>query len=572
MTSPADKRRWLDAFVLAAIAAAAALLRYWRIGYRPLSTDETLTTLISTGHSFQDVPIGHAWPLAHLPALFSPVYGQGAGDIARTLADPRMHHAHPPLFYVLEYAWISVSRPDAAGLAVAMRILPALFGVIVVALTFGLAREVAGRRAAFAAALIMAVSPLGVQLSQDARNYTLPLMFVVASLWALAAIVLRRSSGRATPAPLWLAWIDANALACYSHYFAVLSLTAQGLAMLWLLRDDSTGMSRADRRGLRTRIVAGLLAAIGLAAPLAQTLVRDYSRVSLGTSDNEWMRPESLAQPLAELASGWVSMLAPVPNEAMPRGLLLIAVVMIAMCAVAVAVAVSSSGRRQRRVQNAATRLLGLFAVIVLAELTVIVYGLQKDVFRYWRYHFVYFPAVVEQIAAGFTTRDSAERARRAWPARLGVVGLVIAGITGCVISAYGYGFQEPFQSRRIARDITSSGASTLTVMGGDSFLTTAMALGIAREIEMAAPGGFGSFGYMPWPRENSASWPGTLTGASNLPDELWLIHRPNGSVFPASVVVEADAATGSATCTAGSEGSRWTGLEYQRYRCAVSR
>jgi mannosyltransferase len=148
----------------------------------------------------------------------------------------------PPLWYVLIWAW---SRVFGTG-ALALRLPSAVFGVATVAVAWGIGRELTGRRAtAIAAAAFVAVNPLFVWYSQEARAYGL---FVLTS--ALAMLCFLRARREPTPGRLAAFAVTAS-LALLSHYFAAF-LLAPMIVML-LMRGRLTGRGgealqrRADR-------------------------------------------------------------------------------------------------------------------------------------------------------------------------------------------------------------------------------------------------------------------------------------------------------------------------------------
>jgi len=86
-----------------------------------------------------------------------------------------------PLFF-----WLERQMVDAFGTSeFALRLLPALLGIASVPLLYLLFRRAAGERAAFWAALLMALSPWHVFWSQNARYYTL-LLVIALFLYRLA--------------------------------------------------------------------------------------------------------------------------------------------------------------------------------------------------------------------------------------------------------------------------------------------------------------------------------------------------------------------------------------------------
>ncbi len=150
----------------------------------------------------------------------------------------------PPLWYVLIWG---CSRVLGSG-AVALRSLSAVAGVLTVPVAWAIGAELAGRRAAIVTAALVAVNPLFVWYSQEARAYAL---FVLLS--AVAMLCFLRAEREPTPRRL-LAFALSGALALLSHYFAVFLLAPMAL---WLLR-------RRERLRVTLPAVAAL-GAVGIA-------------------------------------------------------------------------------------------------------------------------------------------------------------------------------------------------------------------------------------------------------------------------------------------------------------------
>ncbi len=154
----------------------------------------------------------------------------------------------PPLWYVLDWA---DSRMLGTG-AVALRLLSALAGVATVPVAWAIGRELTGRRAtAIATAALVAVNPLLVWYSQEARAYAL---FVL--LAALAMLCFLRALREPTPRRM-AAFALSGALALLTHYFAVFLLVPM---VIWLASD------RARRRTALPALGALVLVGLALAA------------------------------------------------------------------------------------------------------------------------------------------------------------------------------------------------------------------------------------------------------------------------------------------------------------------
>ena len=180
----------------------------------------------------------------------------------------------PPLYYAVAWVWTQVTGTGEFGL----RSISALAGVATVPVAYLAALELRGRRAGLMAAALVAVNPMLLWYSQEARAYSLfVLLCAVSLLYCVRA--LRR--GRRRDVVLWGV---ASGLALATHYFAVFPIAAEAL---WLLR--------RRRRGSLPGL--GIVGLSGLAlAPLA------VHQMSIGHA--EWIGNFSLGHRLEALLGG----------------------------------------------------------------------------------------------------------------------------------------------------------------------------------------------------------------------------------------------------------------------------
>ena len=155
----------------------------------------------------------------------------------------------PPLYYLLGWLWTHVFGTGEVGL----RSLSALVGTAAIPVVWALGRRIGGEPAGLVAAAIVAVNPMLVWFSQEARAYALLVL-----LAALAALLWLRALERPTPGRA-VAWGIVAGLAVATHYYAIFLV---GPMASWLA---------LRLPGARTRGAA--LAPLGLAlvalAPLA---------------------------------------------------------------------------------------------------------------------------------------------------------------------------------------------------------------------------------------------------------------------------------------------------------------
>jgi hypothetical protein len=199
-------------WIVAGLSLLAAILRFATLGVQSLHHDEIVTVGRILGGSF----------------------GQAMEGV-------RDSESAPPLYYALAWGWTQLAGTGEFGL----RSLSALAGVATVPVAYLLGAELRDRRAGIAAAALVAVNPMLLWYSQEARGYSL-----FALLCAVSALYFVRSLDRGRGRDLtW--WGVFSALALATHYFAVFPIAVEAA---WLLRRRG----REAARGLWVLILAGL--------------------------------------------------------------------------------------------------------------------------------------------------------------------------------------------------------------------------------------------------------------------------------------------------------------------------
>jgi 4-amino-4-deoxy-L-arabinose transferase-like glycosyltransferase len=171
-----------------------------------------------------------------------------------TLRDIAHTENTPPLWYLL--AW-GDSRVLGSG-EVALRLPSALAGIATVPVAWMIGRELAGRRAAVLAAALVAVNPLFVWYSQEARAYALFVLMAALAMLCFLRIgkePASQSSGRGGRGSAGtLAFAVSGSLALLTHYFAVFLLIPMALLLL-----------RDPRRRRAALPAIAVIAVVGLA-------------------------------------------------------------------------------------------------------------------------------------------------------------------------------------------------------------------------------------------------------------------------------------------------------------------
>jgi mannosyltransferase len=360
-------------WIVAGLTAVAAALRFATLGVQAYHHDEVVTA--------------------------SRVLRDGFGHAMEAVG---FSESAPPLYYVLTWLWTQVVGTGEVGL----RSVSALAGVATVPVAYLLGLELRGRRAGIVAAALVAVNPMLLWYSQEARGYALLVLFT-----ALAALYFVRALERGRRADL-VGWGIAAALALATHYFAIFPIAFEAV---WLWRRRG--------RGVLTGLWIPVLTGLAL-LPLM------LHQLSLGHA--EWIGDHSLGHRLWDagvtFAVGETGEIISRPETGLPALLPVLAAL------TALALLAARGDRAERR---AGSRMLALAAATVLAPLALALFVPGKDYVIARNLLPALVPLLVA-VAAGVTLRA----ARRPGAALAAV--LVAYSLGFCVLASVSPAWQRP--------------------------------------------------------------------------------------------------------------------------------
>lgn len=142
------------------------------------------------------------------------------------------HDVHPPLYFLLLHAWIAMCGDGVFSL----RAMSALAGVLSTLLGMWLMRLLDTPRTAVLTGLLLALFPIAIRYSQEARMYTLECVWLLGATIALV-YWLRSARDR-----YLVAYVPLMTAALYTHYFAIFCVLSHWayLSILALQRSPST--------------------------------------------------------------------------------------------------------------------------------------------------------------------------------------------------------------------------------------------------------------------------------------------------------------------------------------------
>ncbi len=185
-------------------------------------------------------------------------------DIARYTATD----VHPPLFYWLLKIWTAIFGHTELGL----RSMSVFFGAIAAIFGYLFTKRQFGRKAAIFGLFILALSPLFIRYSQEARMYTLAAAIVLSATYVLTRAL--ESKGR----KLWVLYGILVSLGMWTHYFTALAWIAHWVWRFIVIRRTGArgkvlGKKFFDKNWLTAYIIAVALFLPWLPAMAIQLVV-----------------------------------------------------------------------------------------------------------------------------------------------------------------------------------------------------------------------------------------------------------------------------------------------------------
>ncbi len=389
--------------------AIAFILRFANLDSKPLWTDEFSTLVFSLGNSFRGVPVDR--PI-DLPTLLQPLQWNPGAGIADVLNHLLVESNHPPVYFMVAHWWMRLFEPSEDSLVWIGRSLPALLGVISVPAIYFLGNFAFNSRlVGQCAAAMMAVSPYGIYLAQEARHYTLGILLVIASLFCL--ILAAKKLQQRAPIPIWavLLWVVVNCLGIAVHYFFALTLCAEAIALIGVMRQQFNGKlpiaSSQQPHIWQSQILWRLLAvAIGtLAGGLVWLPV--FLSNKYGSELTNWIVSGDRTfvdwiSPVFQALAGWITVISLLPVESSNLAIVVVSAIAMTVFFILVLPILFNA---LKTALNAPDSRLGtvIFGGFVLGAILLFfsfAYGLGIDLTRGARYNFVYFPGMILLLGA----------------------------------------------------------------------------------------------------------------------------------------------------------------------------
>ncbi|AFZ14637.1 hypothetical protein Cri9333_3827 [Crinalium epipsammum PCC 9333] len=557
-----SEKRLRHYLMLLGIIILGVALRFWHLDFKPLWLDEVITALVTLGNGYDDVPKLELFGVEQLQQLFTLKKEVSCAVVIQTLIN---QSTHPPIFFCLLNSWLSLLKPNFNTVSWAMRSLPALFGVCAIAVVYFLNGIAFSPTAGLIGAAIMAVSPFGVYLSQEARHYTLAILLI--SLALLALIKIQQDIyQQLPPRPLiWIMWGIFNSISCYIHYFCILSLVAQifTLTLLFYLQRHTIASQR--------QIKVATLTIIGICLsylPWFPILIKHF-----GQPETNWLVPPQNITPFYQIVINWLLMVISLPVEEQQIWIKIPSALLTLLFAIWFGWQVIQGLHKlcQQPATQPSVITLGSFIIGVLLEFILISYLLKKDITAVPRYHFVYFPAICALFAASIAINIKQPTSIFLPNHHLFLI-IVLVGCISSILVGFNIIYQKPYKPEQVAQNLNIKQPIPLMVVAeySDSQdlaleLSFMSALSNIRVNDLVNNTDI-SFAFLPKTPVREVFWQNLsqlpITTTSNL--ALWVFsNRIKALFYPKEVIIEENI-----SCGVDSNHSYMNKTFYQLYKC----
>ncbi len=389
------KNQWFHLIILLCWLTIGIILRSTNLAEKSASSIEIATLGYSLGHSFFDLPLDR---VINLNQLLSPLQFESNSTPTDVIHQLLNEDTHPPLYFVLNHLWFNLFSTDGEIVSLWVgRSLSAILGVATIPAIFALGYLAFSPLVGHIAAALMAISPYGIYLAQESRHHTLTILWIIASISCLMAIVPYLKKRRIFPVWLGCIWVAINSLGIATHYIFLLVLATEGLVIagFWL-RDMQ---NRFQSYWWRIYLVAlgtfiGCLVWLPVVVGAANNQLTGWISTSFDL-DEIW-------HPIPRLLAWILTMVWLLPIEGTILFVTILSGVTLLVALVWVAPYLWRGWKAQMNdIENRLYfQVFVSFFVVAIALFLVIIYGMGRDLSLAARYHLVYFPIVIILLAA----------------------------------------------------------------------------------------------------------------------------------------------------------------------------
>ncbi|WRH67723.1 MAG: glycosyltransferase family 39 protein [Planktothrix sp. GU0601_MAG3] len=533
--------RWFHPGLLLFWVGLGILFRFMGLGNKSASSIEISTLVFSLGHGLKTIPLDQ---IISADILLSPLRFKTASQPLDVIYHLFSESNHPPLYFLLNHFWMNLfsKEGELVSLTVA-RSLSSILGILSIPAIFSLS-YFAFRSLIFAqiTAALIAISPYGIYLSQEARHYTITILFIIASLGYLVKAIRSLEGEKYLSIIQVMGWIIVNGLGIASHYFFIVLLGAEGLVVagFWL-KDWRNKLGLFRTAWLRIyAVIFGTLISGLVWIPILQSIPNDQL--------TDWIETQfkglGFIEPLFRLFAWLITQILLLPIEGTPIIITAISALILLTVFVWITPGIIQGIRLnlQSSETQLETQIFGGILISILTLFLIIIYGLQKDVSLAARYQFVYFPVFILILGSGLgVIWKQPKTLNYSWVSlppilqangKKIVIVTLIMGCLGALTVGGNYGFQKSQGSDRLASYIINEAQTPVVIaMTQRTHAETRSLMGLGLEFKRQKAKNLPEFMLVKKTDNPSPALANSLTKIKR-PFELWTVNLKDNTDF----------------------------------------
>ena len=475
---------------LAAVIGIGIFLRLINLEGKSPWVDEFATIIFSLGNSFS-VPIDRT---ISFQELVTPLVPNPSATISDTIRLIFAEDQHPPLYFIISHLWLKLF-PTQQGLVNlwGSRALSLIFGVISIPVIY-IASYLIFRSNLIArsTSLMIALSPYGIYLAQEARHYSLAVIWAIISLACFVLTCQYLVHQKRLPILLAIVWILSNNLGTATHYFFLLVIGGESIGLclftFYYLRDNRE-RRKIDVVNISRLAIVAIFTAIGSAIWLKLY----YDSVIPGLTS--WMNvrinsPLDLVDPLVRIIVYSLTIFCVLLAE-LSNKLLAVASVLIMLPFLLWLIVISYRNIIDQWKYVSLQYRSGIVAIVsfcigAIGIFLIFPVLVKMDITLAPRYQFVYFPAIIFLAGVSIAKCWEVDERTILWlSGKRSVLLISTMAILGSLIIALNQAYYKPYAPEELVSSIEKSAPTpTLIAITHNSLTQSGALMTIAWEMQ----------------------------------------------------------------------------------------
>ncbi len=381
-------QRFFTLVIILLLIILGTYIRFFNLTLKTIWTDEIASIVYSLGNSFKSVPLNQ---IINLETLLKPLKINDNHGLKDVIKYGIFEDFVPPLHFMLLHVWIFILEKSNELVSIfTARSLSVYLSVMSIPGIYWLASSLFKQKRAVGllASLIMTLSPYSIALAQETRHYSIAIICVILSILAFFNISETIIRSNYLPVPNICLLVGLNIMGVASHYFFVVVLISEVLALIAVATEHKLPL-------IRTNI--SILSAINLMTGLIWLPVYflNSSRDDLTAwAEMDVTKIDAIANLLLQPIVASITMISLLPVES-SNFITVTVSALIMLTTIFLLLLLIHKNIFSDLANDLPLRFLIAYLISSILILVCICCVFAKDFLSAPRYHFIYFPALI---------------------------------------------------------------------------------------------------------------------------------------------------------------------------------